>query len=140
MFVMDARRRVRDLWGPYSPKIFDGTWLEQHEFELIKKFPKEVIIADNHFSWGRDHQAPGWPKFYANYPEPKTNRDGGTTTVLTAEKKQYNAAIRHARARVESPFGLMKQTWKIIAEPFKGDHDLHKNILTFIVDLHNAKI
>lgn len=128
------------MWGPYSPKIYDGTWLQLHEFEICEKFKKEVIVADNHFSWGRDHKAKHWPKFHVNYPEPKRNKSGEVETVLTKKKKSYNAAVRHARARVESPFGHIKSTWEILAKPFRGDREVHKNITTFVVGMHNVML
>ena len=94
MVVSDAFRRIREIWGPYSPKIYDGTRLEQHKSEIMTKFGNEVIIADNHFSWGRDHVEQGWAKFYVNYPQPQKESDGSTSTVLTRERQRYNKASR----------------------------------------------
>jgi len=140
MIVSDAQRRVREFWGPFSPKLYDGTWLEQHCFEIKTKFPNDTIIADNHFSWGRDHVEEGWPRFYANYAEYGKTKDCSSASVLVAEKKKYNRAVKHARARVESPFGNIKETWKILGKPFRGAREHHGRILTFAIGLHSARI
>ena len=82
------------MWGPYSPKLYDGIWVQQHAFELTTKFKKDVIIADNHFSWARDHKEDVWPLFYCNYPEPKPCKNGDVESVLTTKKRKYNEAVR----------------------------------------------
>jgi hypothetical protein len=89
-------------------------------------FPDDVFIADNHFSWARDHRDE-FPKTVANFPAQK---GGDVATAAgaanaTKERSKYNAAVAHARARVESAFGEIKRLWKALSEPWaEGDAQL----------------
>ena len=54
MFVRDGKGRIVKIWGGYCPKIQDGSFLEAHKEEFKTSVRDAVIIADNHFSKGKN--------------------------------------------------------------------------------------
>jgi hypothetical protein len=48
-----------------------------------------------------------------------------STTTLIAEQETWNKRVAHVRARVESPFGLIKVKWKSLGIVFFGDVEQH---------------
>ena len=137
MVICDARRRIRKLWGGYSPKVYDGDFLKLNADWFREKTPDDVFIADNHFSWGRDEST--FPKTFANNPEPAAAPpDGSDTEVLTHKRRRNNAAVAHARARVETPFGIVKNKWKSLGKPF-GESGEQLDCLVWLgFAVHNA--
>ena len=142
MVLMDARRRVRMVWGGYSPKLYDGHFVEMKKEWFLSNCPNDVFITDNHFSWARDNRDQ-FPKTYANYPEPAEKSvpdDMHGVTVLTAEKKRYNRAVAHCRARVESPFGTIKTLWKVLQKPFMETKEQLDCVFYLALAVHNTKL
>lgn len=138
MFVCDAATRIQGLWGPYSPKVYDGHWIRDNKRLLKIKFHDDRVIADNHFSWGRDNLH--HPRFYATYAKPAHRRAGNKHSALPAKKARYNDAVQAVRARVEAPFGEVKGQWKCLNEPFFEPDPQHEYIVRLAFAIHNFKL
>jgi hypothetical protein len=140
--MMDACRRIRQLWGGYSPKIYDGHFLELKKDWFVANVGDDIIVGDNHFSWGRDNPDK-FPKLHSNFPDPLrgvTGDDISGMTELTKEKKRYNSAVAHARARVESPFGEIKTRWACLQIPFREPREQLDCVVWLALAIHNAKL
>jgi len=53
MFLQDGRGHFQRLWGGYSPKLFDGDFLDLKRRWLEEKLSGSGVVADNHFAWGK---------------------------------------------------------------------------------------
>ena len=65
MILRDGQDKIRRVWGGYSPKRHDGTFLSDNKAELDQTLAGAVILADNHFSKGKN--LIGSIKFYTNF-------------------------------------------------------------------------
>jgi hypothetical protein len=118
--------------------VYDGTALQLKEEWFKANLPNDVVIGDNHFSWARDR--PGFPKFYANYAVPAQSEDMEGLAVLTEEKKKYNRAIAHARARIENIFGDMKANlFPVLSRPWLESKEQQTCLVFFAAAVHNRK-
>lgn len=139
--ICDANRRIRKVWGGYSPKVYDGAFLEITREWFEEKLKGGVIVADTHYAYGRDNIRD--PKFYVPVPKPPKRKKDDTMvnlSVLTKEQQAKNKAIRQARARVESPFGEVKQKWAALSSPW-GESESQLDSLVFLAfGIHNFEL
>jgi hypothetical protein len=122
MTLMDGKGIVRKVWGGYSPKLYDGDFLESHKYEIEETF-KGAVIADNHVSKGKKLFKK--VKFYTNFAEKKSEeREGYNEDFSTSEevkvKKKFNADHQKVRARVETPYGYLKKKFDSFVEPWES--------------------
>jgi len=140
MVIQDAKRRVIKLYGGYSPKTYDGSFLEMKVEHMEQAFKGATIIADNHFSLGRKLFKN--VKFLVNWAEKKDDSVDGSTkevSTLTEEKKSFNTAHRKARARVESPFGSIKTSFKCFS-CWREDMEQMDYAVKYTIGFHNINI
>ena len=52
MLICDGNMYVRQWWGGYSPKLYDGDFLKSHSDEVNLLFCGAGVIADCHFELG----------------------------------------------------------------------------------------
>jgi hypothetical protein len=45
----DGARRIQRLWRGYSPKLYDGEWVQVMANELAKQFRSAHIITNTHY-------------------------------------------------------------------------------------------
>jgi hypothetical protein len=138
MSIVDGRGRTVKLWGGYSPKLYDGDFLKMKRKFFERKLGEgAVILGDNHFSEGLNFKK---CKFYVN-PKDKKQRDpeekGKRLSTLTKEQKSVRKAIAQARAAVESPFGVIKNRFKILGQPFMESNNQQDALVTFALGHHN---
>lgn len=124
MFVRNGRGAVLQLWGGYSPKIKDGTFLVAAKREFTQLFSGAHVIADQEFSSAKS----SFPsiKFYLAHRapqkrKPKRGQRGPPPPppVLPEVKKRWNDDIYAARARVEDTFGWMKSHFHCLQQPWR---------------------
>jgi hypothetical protein len=152
--ICNARGRVQRLWGGYSPKVYDGEWVDIMKEELVHHFSGAHIIADTHYEMAnRIFKKIGKEKqivFYTPIAKPRGRKPKTMTTptndqsrglrVLTTQQQEWNKRVSHVRARIESPFGLIKMKWKGLGSTFFEDED-QQNFLVFLaVGTHNYMI
>ena len=143
MMICDSTRRIRHLWGGYSPKIDDRNWQEQWATYLRANLKGGVIIGDKHFSWGRDHIDD--PKWHSGYEKPKGRRPkadhtGQGQVSLTKKQQDYNNAIVRVRGRVELPFASLKTMWQAFAIPWAESPEQLDCVVWYAVGVHNMQL
>jgi len=134
MCLSDGRGRARQLWGGYSPKVFDGSFVELFVAWFKKHLLGGVIVADQHFEWGKKHLRN--PKFLTPFKtpgEPKDDAKGLPT--LTKEQKGYNRSVRTARARVETVFGCMTKKFRCLQHPWRESDEQLDNVVKLAAGL-----
>ena len=141
--LSDAQRRIRKVWGGYSPKVYDGTFLEMWKEWIETNLRGGVVVADNHYEYGRYSIQD--PKFYVAKSNPRGRKrkrqdSGQNLQVLTKEQQQMNAAIKKARSRVEAPFGTIKLMWKNLNKPFGEDPEQLDCLVFIAFAVHNLQI
>lgn len=144
MVLQDGHRRIRWFEGGYTPKLYDGAFLETQKHFLSDHLAGAIIVADMHFELGNKifdqikfhvavrKKAPGRPKKGEVAPK--------IIPPLTKKQKQYNKLVQHLRARVESPFGWIKRTFKVLEIPFRESAENLNNTVIFAFGVHNCKI
>eukprot|EP00727_Mastigamoeba_balamuthi_P001920 m51a1_g11725 hypothetical protein (286) ;mRNA; r:106426-107383 len=133
MVTLDMQGRPVGVWGPYSPKLFDGHWIQANKKMLKLLFPNNVFIADNHFAWARDNMK--MPAFFTTYACPLKRPATEGVAKLPAKKRILNRQITDIRSHVESPFGVIKENVKAVGRPFAEKDDQLENIVTFHLGL-----
>lgn len=133
--VESATRRIRKMWGGYSPKIHDGQFVHTKKRYFEKRLANAVIIGDQHYSSG--NKTIQRVKFQTPIRKPGAGRkkkDSDEQTPkkeLTPTQKKYNAQQRHLRSRVESPFGWIKGIWKCLSTPWQENDDQLEAVVYF---------
>lgn len=149
--LCDAKEIVQKVWGRYSPKIYDGHWIEIMAEELGLQFSGAFIIADTHYETANNilsrFKMQKRIRFYTPIAQPRgrklkknenlPNDLSRGACVLTKEQQLYNKRHAHVRARVESPFGLIKMKWQGLSKPF-FEKEYQQTLLVYIaLGIHN---
>jgi hypothetical protein len=120
MFLCDGKGRIRKIWGGYSPKVYDGHFIETRKKWFEQKLAGAEVIADQHFRWGQKHLRQ--VKFHVAKPEPhkrgKRKRKDDEVNDLTEQERKYNKAVKKTRARVETAFGKMSKKFDALNHPW----------------------
>jgi hypothetical protein len=146
MIVRDGKGKIRKIWGGYSPKVHDGTWLELMKESLEESLSGAVVLADNHFSAGKKLFES--VTFLTNYAEKKVSKkrkreseeDGEGLTTLTKQQKQFNSAHRKARARIETPFGYIKSKFESLEKPWSEKEEQLDCLVWTAVGIYNKSV
>ena len=137
--IIDLLGRVKGLFGGYSPKVYDAHWLEICRPLLERKFQGGVIAADTHYN--SKINLDGITYVVPNYPNVVPIADNtADLTVLTNEQKMKNNQIHKLRARVESPFGLIKNKFKSLNSKFGDNKEQHDCLVFFAIGVHNFNL
>ena len=122
--VFDAKGEVRFISPGYSPKIYDGHWLDMNRPLLEEKFKGATVIADTHFEKGESMFNNLSFKTPIREPRGKKRRsDGVEVPQLNQGSESYNRSHKRLRSRVELPFARMEQIFSIVSEPFYDGED-----------------
>jgi len=121
MFVRNARGKILKIWGGYSPKLFDGNFIELLHNDIDKEFAGAHFIGDSHFEYGNQFltNVKIWTNANKNDPE-----DSEGAAPISKTKKSdaiYLRQHRRLRARVENGFGIMSQLFASLAIPWSED-------------------
>ena len=130
-----------ERFGEDTPQIFDDHFLEARKECLEENLKDATVISDNHFEYGRKNLKD--VEFLVNHKEPKDDSaDQNLQGVnrLTKEKKLFNKRHRHCRARVESPFGIIKSKFKILNMKFQEDEKQQDFVVKYAFGFHNASL
>jgi len=140
MMLSDCHGFVQKIWGPYSPKTFDGDFLKTHSTELSNDLQGCTVVADCHFESARNSNLIAGSRFLVPYSEKRGRKSkhlDQPAQEMEPLRKNYNRLVRNLRARVES-FGLIKQRFKALSGPFSEDDNQLEYLVTFAAVIENA--
>ncbi len=128
---------IRKLWTAYSPKMYDSDKINHHKDFFDGELGDVGVVGDNHFLAAKEHfhfcdiVAPTRAK-----PNKGCSKKRKSTDVGPTEEKRSNEN-RCLRARVETPFAVMKKKVKSLKHPFYEDEDMHDGVVIFAAGVHN---
>ena len=143
MILRDGKGIIRRIWGGYSPKRHDGTFLSDNKEELDNSLVGGVILADNHFSKGKKLFKN--IKFYTNFSMKKSkdkhrfqgeDEDDFEDNIAKAQEK-FNKQHQKARARIETPFGWIKTKFDTLQFPWLESEDQLDYLVQISVAIYN---
>lgn len=126
-FVVNGRAKV--VWHTYgySPKQHDGGYVVDHRTEFERNFGNGGhIIGDEHYSKAK--RMLDTPVFYVPF------RERGNITLA---QRTHNRLHSDLRARVEMPFGWLKNTFAALRTPWAGELDQLDFIVSYAVGIYN---
>lgn len=141
MFLRSATGKIRKIWGGYSPKLYDGHFIELWHEQLDKDLKGADIIADQHFEYGKQFLSK--VKLWTPPKEPrktKRRRANSQSNELSSEERQYNDDHRVLRERVESIFGWIKQNFLCLKNPWAEDEKQMDCVVKFAAAIYNSKL
>lgn len=124
MLFSDSQGRPRRLFGGYSPKLYDGHWVEANSTWIERRLEGATIYADCHF-----HScSKKLKKVTMITPTPKKcgRKKQGTTkrdNQLPDDVQISNKRIAQIRSRVERPFANAQNKFSSLSQPFFEDDD-----------------
>ena len=98
---------MRKYWGGYSPKVYDGAFIEIMRHDWNKILRGACVVADCHFE--RASALLPDVSFVTPVPAPRGVK---RLTVLTAEQEKWNCKVHKVRRHIELPFAIIKDTRK----------------------------
>lgn len=152
MVLTDGRGRIKKMWGGYSPKVYDGHFLQLTRKWFEKRLKGSGVIADQHFEWGKNLKGLKW--YTANHTPSRgrktqatplsikldTDDEGVDLSLLTKKQQSYNQALYTLRARVELPFGVAKTIFKILRGHWRESEQQLDHMVWIATGVVNAKI
>lgn len=129
MIVIDAKCKVRYISAGYSPKVYDGHWVQARRDWLESTFENGAFLADGHFHEG---EALDNVKFYVpsrTKPTPPEAAEDPEMEKLVKKEEARNKAIKSSRSRAELAISRIKQPWKVLQAPWAEE----LNQLTYLV-------
>jgi hypothetical protein len=139
MTLSDGRNVIRQIWGGYSPKVYDGHFIDVIKGQLNDTIPGTGILADSHFHLARA----AIPKVTIFAPKPEQTAINPETqeeySKLTKEEQKRNGEIRAKRARVEQLYSSIKSQMGSLKLPWTEDLKQLDNVVYFSAGVHNWK-
>lgn len=127
-FVADGKTRILFLSHGYSPKLYDGQYVIGHRAVFETMFAGGNFIADDHYS------------IATVITDPSFTVPARESAQLTVRQRQQKAQIHALRARVEMPFGWIKNTFEALNQPWAGDLTQLDHLVAFAVGVHNRMV
>lgn len=143
MMLCDGRGSLKKMWGGYSPKVYDGNFVEERATWFEKRLKGATVVADQHFEWGktnlehvRFHTPISHPKGRPRKGE-KKKRGESKLRQLSKKERRYNEQVHSARARVELPFGVMKKKFECLDQPWRESPAQLDRLVYFVAGVMN---
>lgn len=131
---------VRMLYGGYSPKVHDSTFLDTRREEWETLLLGSSIIADEHFrSGGERFRLVNWVTPHRNMTRDDPENPGQRLTVLTQAQTNWNSHISDIRSRVESTFAHVKQMFTALSHPWAERKAQQDHLVTLAVGICNKQ-
>lgn len=144
--VVKGNGTVIKIWGPYSPKLYDGDHLSSIQDEFGTIFDGATFLGDNHYMKGK--QLFKNITFYCNVAERRSNptfyeaqedSEEEAKEVLSKNDKSFNANVRRNRARMEKTFADLTNLCDSFNKPWAEDDIQHGHMFRIMVAICNLK-
>lgn len=128
MVIRDGKRQIHGLYGGYSPKTYEGTWLRTHKDLMEADWAGGVFVGDEHFHLA--HKYFSDPVFHTTVKTLPTSEDNPNSqmdaeayqrAILTKQQQAHNEQVSSARSRIESVCGQLSQTFQCLTIPWAED-------------------
>ena len=120
MVLLDGNGQIRFITPGYTPKLYDGHWLEANKYFIEEKFKGGTIIGDTHFEKGEHLFTNVSFKTPIKEPRQKKRRsDGVEVPQLNQKSQDYNEKHKELRTRVELPFARIQNLFNTLNRPFE---------------------
>lgn len=141
MIIRDGKKQIRKIWGGYSPKVYDGIWLEMHKEWLEANLQGAAVLADCHFEWGRKNlNGVVYHTPYQRRARQADGPDGADVAVLSRDQEIYNEQVRTARARIENTFAQLTSTWQCLREPWAESEEQLDYVVLIAAACYNCAL
>lgn len=141
MFVRDGLGRVRRIWGGYSPKLYDGHFIELLGEYIDKELAGANIIADQHFEYGNQYLNECY--IWTPPKEPsigKRDNEGEGLYKLSKEQASFKRQHQTLRARVENVFGLLSRKFVCLREPWADSDKQLDHVVMIAAAIYNNNL
>jgi len=152
MTLEDGYGLINELWGGYSPKIYDSHFVQSQQQFFTGKMKGAKIVADQHFS--SVHKYFANPEFVTKLRELKSKDEKGRKRkrdefdsdeedddedmdVRAKTREQHNQDVAEVRGPVEGPFGHIKRKFASLKEPWAESLEQLTHLTTFAVGVYN---
>lgn len=144
MMFSDGKGRIRLLWGGYSPKVYDSDALKAF-LQPCRRFKKIAFLGDGHFLAAAKHFKKEISIIAPTAEHKKKDILDGTNkpacfALPTSKEDKMNEAIRHLRARVETPFGAIKRRFECFHPYWPGNLKDQDDAIMFACGVHSWAI
>lgn len=131
---------IRKLYGGYSPKVYDGQFLEIFQPIWEEEFAQSKIIADEHFrKAGKQFKKVTWVVPFKNTSRNDPEDEGRRVSVLTQAEQKWNSEVSKIRSRIEAPFGHVKRMFNLLSTPWMERKSQQNWLVTLAVGVHNKQ-
>eukprot|EP01098_Paradermamoeba_levis_P001756 TRINITY_DN12034_c0_g1_i1.p1 TRINITY_DN12034_c0_g1~~TRINITY_DN12034_c0_g1_i1.p1 ORF type:complete len:118 (+),score=13.43 TRINITY_DN12034_c0_g1_i1:240-593(+) len=106
--------------------------------DLETEFAGATIAGDCHFASGKKAGTVEGVRFLVPYAH--VSEEAGATPQqddMTKKKRKYNEIVREVRARVESPFGLIKKRWLCLEQPWREGEQQQESVVLIAIACEN---
>jgi len=153
MIICDGRGKVVQMWGGYSPKVFDGEFISLQRQWLETHLKGAGVVADQHFEAGKNVRG---VKFFTKMRKndssdesEASDSDSDSSVEIsqdlrdlrlhTKKEKSYNKVLYKLRARVEIPFGEMRTIFEILNKHWRESKNALDEFMWVVVGVLNAR-
>ena len=140
MVIADTEGKIHLISRGYSPKVYDGHWMQVKAEDLERNFQGGVFLADTHFKL---KEAIRGVKMYSTQSEsratPEQQIDSDIEELIGWEKSR-NASIRRGRAKLENLISSLKGPWKILCSPWKEELNQLTYLIHITAAVHNLSL
>lgn len=116
--MRDYAGKFRKVWGGYTPKLSDFEFVEVFKDWFETYCANASIIGDCHYAVKLENVNFVVP--HRDLSEPKGASDV-KISKLTKKQQKENKIIRELRARIETPFGILKNKFNALKKPWAED-------------------
>jgi hypothetical protein len=126
---------VRALYGGYSPKLYDGGFVNIQRRDWEARLLGSTIIADEHFrKAGQSFHDVTWVTPYKE----RTIEDPQNRGQCLGQRT-WNSHTADIRSRVEGPFGHVKEMFDWLSKPWAEEKSQQDHLVWLAVGIHNKQ-
>lgn len=140
MTFSDARGVFREVWGGYSPKVYDSDFMRIVSNQLEEFYEGATLIADNHFKKIADELSVVTIIAPSSERKPKGDDEGKAVEVPTHAETARNKKIRKLRARVEMLYARLNSVLGSLYPCWRDTPERLNNAVRFGIGVINWRL